>query len=63
MVKVIDPLLAKDPVFQRVLADGLSIQDRFSAEPTYGRTGKGTLKSSGIAEVARAKQRAKRIRG
>ena len=63
MVKVIDPLLAKDPVFQRVLADGLSIQDRFSAEPTYGRTGKGTLKSSGVAEVARAKRQTKRGRG
>ena len=59
MVKVIDSLLAKDPVFQRVLADGLSIQDRFSAEPTYGRTGKGTLKSSGVEEVARAKGRTK----
>jgi len=42
-----------------VLADGLSIQDRFSAEPTYGRTGKGTLKSSGVEEVARAKRRTK----
>jgi len=56
-------VLAKDPVFQRVLADGLSIQDRFSAEPTYGRTGKGTLKSSGVAEVARAKRQTKRGRG
>ena len=63
MVKLIDPLLAKDPVFQRVLADGLSIQDQFSAEPIYGRTGKGTLKSSGVAEVARAKRQAKRGRG
>ncbi|NBR70933.1 MAG: hypothetical protein EBQ51_08500 [Verrucomicrobia bacterium] len=55
--------LWEDPVFQRVLADGLSIQDRFSAEPMYGRTGKGRLKSSGVAEVARAKRRAKRGRG
>ena len=63
MVKVIDPLLAKDPMFQRVLADGLSIQDRFSAEPTYRQTGKGRLKSSGVAEVERAKRRTKRRRG
>jgi hypothetical protein len=63
VAQVIDSLLAKDPVFQRVLADGLSIQDRFSAEPTYKRTGKGSLKSSGVGEVARAKRRAKRGRG
>jgi hypothetical protein len=33
----IDPALYNDPVFQRVLADAMAIQDRFSAEPTYGR--------------------------
>ena len=49
--------LREDPVFQRVLADGLAIQDRFSAEPAYGRTGKGKLKSDGVAEVSAAKHR------
>ena len=44
--------LREDPVFQRVLADALEIQDRFSAEPVYGRTGKGKLKSAGVTEVA-----------
>ena len=39
--------LREDPVFQRVLADALEIQDRFSAEPVYGRTGKGKLTSAG----------------
>ncbi|NBS50031.1 MAG: hypothetical protein EBS97_05405 [Verrucomicrobia bacterium] len=63
MAEAFQDRLREDPVFQRVLADGLSIQDRFSAEPMYGRTGKERLKSSGVAEVARAKRRAKRGRG
>ena len=37
-------------MFQRVLADALSIQDRFSAEPVYGRMGKGSLRSAGVDE-------------
>ena len=53
----------QDPVFQRVLADALSIQDRFSAASVYGRTGKGSLRSAGVDEVARAKRRAKRSKG
>jgi len=53
----------QDPVFQRVLADALSIQDRFCAEPIYGRTGKGSLRSAGVDEVARAKRRVKRSKG
>ena len=53
----------QDPVFQRVLADALSIQDRFSAAPVYGRTGKGSLRSAGVDDVARAKRRAKRSKG
>ena len=55
--------LREDPVFQRVLADALEIQDRFSAEPLYGRTGKGKLKSTGVTEVAAAKGKGKRARG
>jgi hypothetical protein len=50
-------------MFQRVLADALSIQDRFSAAPVYGRTGKGSLRSVGVDEVARAKRRVKRRKG
>ena len=52
----IDPKLLEDPVFQRVLADGLEMQDRFSAEPVYARTGKGYLKSAGVEEIKAAKE-------
>jgi len=55
--------LREDPVFQRVLEDALKIQDRFSAEPVYGQTGKGKLKSTGVKEVAKAKQKDKPARG
>lgn len=54
----IDPKLENNPVFQRVLADALSIQNRFSAEPVYAKTGKGSLKSKGVAEL----QKLKRVR-
>jgi len=63
MAEVAQDRLREDPVFQRVLADALKIQDRFSAEPVYGRAGKGKLKSVGVTEVAAAKAKAKRARG
>lgn len=58
----VDPSLLRDPVFQRVLKDGLSIQDRFSAEPVFARTGKGRLKPAGVGELSklRAKARSRR---
>lgn len=52
----IDPKLLEDPVFRRVLADALEIQDRFSAEPVYAKTGKGFLKSAGVGELKRIKE-------
>jgi hypothetical protein len=52
----IDPKILENPVFQRVLADALAIQDRFAAEPIYARTGKGYLKSEGVAELQRIKK-------
>lgn len=55
MNPAIDPKLLKDPIFQRVLADALSIQDRFAAEPVYARTGKGFLKSDGVAALKKLK--------
>ena len=55
MSRLINPKWTEDPVFLRVMKDALSIQDRFSAEPVYARTGKGSLKSSGVAELARLK--------
>jgi hypothetical protein len=51
----IDPKLLNSPAFQRVLADALAIQDRFAAEPVYSKTGKGFLKSAGVAELKEIK--------
>jgi hypothetical protein len=55
MGRTIDPKLANNPVFLRVMQDALSIQDRCSAEPVYAKTGKGFFKSAGIKEIAAAK--------
>jgi hypothetical protein len=55
----VDPKLLRDPMFQRLMAEGLAIQDRFAAEPIYSRTGKGYLKPSGVEEIREAKERAK----
>ena len=52
----VDPELLKDPVFRRVLEDALDIQERFSAEPIYARTGIGYLKSAGVAEIKAVKE-------
>ncbi len=56
----IDSKLLNDPAFQRVLADALSIQDRFAAAPVYARTGKGFLKSAGVEELKKIKAAKKR---
>ena len=52
----IDPKLLNDPLFQELMAEGLAIQDRFSAEPVYAKTGKGYLKSAGVEEIQRVKE-------
>ena len=44
------------------MEEGLAMQDRFSAEPVYARTGKGYLKSAGVAELQRAKANGKEKR-
>ncbi len=51
----VDPKLLEDPVFKRVMADALAIQDRFAAEPVYAKTGKGYLKSEGVDELQKIK--------
>jgi len=51
----IDPKLLNDPLFKRVLADSLAMQDRFSAEPVFAKTGKGCLISAGVDELQKAK--------
>jgi hypothetical protein len=45
------------PLAQAILEEGLAIQDRFSAKPVYGPTGKGMLKSEGVSEIERAKRK------
>lgn len=55
MKPAIGPKLRNNPVFQRVLADALAIQDRFSAEPVYAKTGRGSLKSAGVEELRQLK--------
>lgn len=48
---------ADDPLFKEVMAEALAIQDRFSAEPVYAKTGKGYLKSVGVSELEEIKKR------
>jgi hypothetical protein len=52
-------LFDNNPLAQAILREGLLIQDRFSAEPIYAKTGKGYLKSVGVEEIARVKSEAK----
>ncbi|RPJ31133.1 MAG: hypothetical protein EHM17_08150 [Verrucomicrobiaceae bacterium] len=48
-----------DPLFLEVMAEALAIQDRFSAEPIYAKTGKGYLKSVGVRELQELKEQRK----
>ncbi len=50
----------ENPLFQEILREGLKIQDRFSAEPVYAKTGKGYLRSVGVSEIEEAKKSAKK---
>lgn len=56
----IDPKLLEDPLFKELMAEGLEMQDRFSAEPVYAKTGKGFLKSAGVQELEEIKGDLKR---
>jgi hypothetical protein len=56
----IDPKLFEDPLFKELMAEGLEMQDRFSAEPVYAKTGKGFLKSAGVKELSEIKETLKR---
>ncbi|MDH4477642.1 MAG: hypothetical protein QE274_14300 [Verrucomicrobiaceae bacterium] len=51
----VDPKLLENPLFKELMAEGLAIQDRFAAEPVYAKTGKGFLKSAGVAELQKLK--------
>jgi hypothetical protein len=50
---------ANNPLAQEILKEGLAIQDRFSPEPVYAKTGKGYLRSVGVEEIKEAKRQAK----
>jgi hypothetical protein len=52
----VDPKLLKDPLFLELMEEGLAIQDQFSAEPVYARTGKGYLKPTGVEELQQIKK-------
>ena len=56
MKPVIDPEILRNPLFIELMKEGLAIQDQFSAEPVYARTGKGYLKPTGVAELEKIKQ-------
>jgi hypothetical protein len=49
-----------NPLAQAILREGLLIQDRFSAEPIYAKTGKGYLKSVGVKEIEEIKKASKK---
>lgn len=56
MRPVIDPKILENPLFIELMEEGLAIQDRFSAEPIYARTGKGYLKPTGVVDLEKIKQ-------
>lgn len=51
-------IFENNPLVIEVLREGLAIQDRFSAEPIYSKTGKGYLKSAGVEKIEAAKKSA-----
>lgn len=51
MKPAIAPHLLNDALFRELMAEGLAMQGRFSAEPVYAKTGKGHLKSAGVAGI------------
>jgi hypothetical protein len=46
--------------FQAAMREALRIQDRFVAEPLFARTGRGHLKSEGVATLQRIKSNLRR---
>jgi len=56
----VEKTFEENPLALAILREGLKIQDRFSAEPIYAKTGKGYLKSVGVKEIAEAKKLTKK---
>lgn len=48
---------AQRKLLQKVVTEGLKIQDRFSAAPVYATTGKGYLNSEGVAALSKIKSK------
>ena len=51
---------AEQALIDELVADGLSIQDKFRAEPLYKQTGKGHYESNTVEDIRRAKEAADR---
>ncbi len=50
---------AQRKLLQAVVRDGLKIQSRFSAAPVYALTGRGSLKSEGVATLQQIRRNLK----
>ncbi|MBI3415744.1 MAG: hypothetical protein HY043_10590 [Verrucomicrobia bacterium] len=46
----------KVDVVKLALEESMGMVDRFSAEPVFGRTGRGYLKSAGVSELQQLKE-------
>ncbi len=44
-------------LLDRVVEDAIKISDRFSPEPVFGPTGKGSLKSLGVRSLQKLKEK------
>ena len=53
---------AQRKLLQKVVTEGLKIQERFSAAPVYATTGKGYLKSQGVAALSKIKSKLRKRR-
>ena len=47
---------AERTIIDELVADGLSIQEKFKPEPLYKRTGKGHYESTTVEDIRRAKE-------
>jgi hypothetical protein len=54
---------AQQKALDAAVVEGLAIQHKFRPEPLYKLTGKGYMKSDGVAEIARLKEEAARAKG
>jgi len=52
--------VAENKFLKEAIRQGLRMQDRFLAEPVLARTGKGYMKSEGVATLQRIKANLKR---